>query len=110
MHLARRPESMITVVLPVAFGRQVWLGGVNYFRNLLQATNAHSAERFRIVLLTDKPEQFVDLNGPYVDIVMCRMLDFRSGALAFGSRILQRLTHRNPALLAIIRKHSPDVI
>jgi hypothetical protein len=101
---------VLTVVLPAAFGRQVWLGGVNYFRNLLTATNAYSAGRFRIVLLTDKPDQFADLNGAYVNVVMCCMLDFRSGPIAFGSRILQRLTHRNPALLSIIRRHCPDVI
>jgi glycosyltransferase involved in cell wall biosynthesis len=101
---------MLTVVLPAAFGRQVWLGGVNYFRNLLKATNAYSAGRFRVVLLTDKPDQFADVRGPYVNVVMCRMLDFRSGPIAFGSRILQRLTHRNPALLSIIRRHCPDVI
>lgn len=101
---------MLTVVLPVAIGRRVWLGGVNYFRNLLAATNAYSAGRYRVVLLTDKPEQFADLHGPYVEIVMCRMLDFRSGPVALGSRILQRLTHRNPALFSIVRKFSPDVI
>jgi glycosyltransferase involved in cell wall biosynthesis len=101
---------MLTVVLPVAFGRQVWLGGVNYFRNLLKATNTFSADRFRVVLLTDKPDQFADLSGPYVRIVMCRMLDFRSGPIAFGSRILQRVTHRNPALVSIIGRHDPDVI
>lgn len=101
---------MLTVVLPVTFGRQVWLGGVNYFRNLIKAANTYSAGRFRIVLLTDKPEQFADLEGSHVEIVMCRMLDFRSSPIAFGSRILQRVTHRNPALLSIIRRHGPDVI
>jgi glycosyltransferase involved in cell wall biosynthesis len=101
---------MLTVVLPVAFGPQVWLGGVNYFRNLAKATNTYSAGRFRLVLLTDKPDHFADLDGPNVSVVMCRMLDFRSGPIAFGSRILQRLTHRNPALLSIIRRHGPDLI
>jgi len=101
---------MLTVVLPVAFGRHVWLGGVNYFRNLLKATNTYSAGRFRVVLLTDKPGQFADVDGSYVKVVMCRMLDSRSGPLAFGSRILQRLTDRNPALFSIIRRHDPDVI
>jgi len=101
---------MLTVVLPVAFGPQVWLGGVNYFRNLAKATNTYSAGRFRIVLLTDKPDHFADLNGPHVRVVMCSMLDFRSGPIAFGSRILQRLTRRNPLLLSIFRGHGPDVI
>jgi glycosyltransferase involved in cell wall biosynthesis len=101
---------MLTVVLPVAFGRQVWLGGVNYFRNLAKATSMYSAGRFRIVLLTDRPDHFADLNGPQVGVVMCRMLDYRSGPIAFGARILQRLTGRNPALLHVIRRHGPDVI
>lgn len=102
---------MLTVVLPVAtIGRQVWLGGLNYFRNLLRATNAYSAGRFRIILLTSKPEQFIDVSGPHVSVVMCRLLDSSSGPIAFGSRILQRLTHRNPALLSVVRKHHPHVI
>jgi glycosyltransferase involved in cell wall biosynthesis len=101
---------MLTVVVPVAFGRQVWLGGVNYFRNLLKASNTYSAGRFRVVLLTGKPEQFADLDGPYASVVMCRMLDFRNAPIALGSRILQRLTNRNPALFSIVRGHNPDVI
>ncbi len=102
--------NTLTVVVPVAFGRQVWLGGVNYFRNLLRGTNAWSADRLKVVLLTDKPDQFIDLGGPHVEIVSCPMLDFRSGAVALGSRILQRVTHRNPALFSVIRRHHPDVI
>ncbi|MGH8177408.1 MAG: glycosyltransferase [Steroidobacter sp.] len=101
---------MLKVVLPVVISREVWLGGVNYFRNLLKATNAHSAGRFRVVLLTNEPDQFADLDGPYVNIAMCRMLNSSSGPIALGSRILQRLTHRNPALFSIIRRHCPDVI
>lgn len=101
---------MLTVVVPLAIGRQVWLGGRNYFRNLLTATNACSNGRYRIVLLTNKPDQFADLDGPYVKVTMCRMLDFRTGPIALGARILQRLTNRNPALLSIIRKLGPDVI
>jgi hypothetical protein len=101
---------MLKVVLPAAFGRQVWLGGVNYFRNLLKATNTYAGGRFTVALLTDRPEQFADLDGPYVSVVMCRMLDFRSGPIAFGSRILQRLTQRNPVLFSVIRSHHPDVI
>src|SRR5688572_15243898 len=101
---------MLTAVLPVAFGRQVWLGGVNYFRNLLKATNAYSAGRFRAVLLTNKPEQFADLDGPHASVVRCSMLDFRSSPIALGSRIFERLTLRNPALFSIIRRHDPDVI
>ena len=101
---------MRTIVLPVAIGRHSWLGGVNYFRNLLRATNVYSAGRFRVVVLTDKPDRFADLNGPFVNIVTCRALDFRSGPIAFGSRILQRLTDRNPALFSIVRRHCPDVI
>jgi glycosyltransferase involved in cell wall biosynthesis len=101
---------MLTVVMPVTFGRQVWLGGVNYFRNLLKATNSYSVGRFRVLLLTDKPDQFADVEGAHVQIVMCRMLDFRSSPIAFGSRILQRLTLRNPALFSLIRRYGPDVI
>lgn len=101
---------MLTAVLPVAFGRQIWLGGANYFRNLLNATNAFSNGRYRVVLLTDKPDQFASCDGPYVTTVMCGMLDFRSSPLAFGSRVLQRLTQRNPALLSILRRHKPDLI
>lgn len=100
---------MLTIVLPVAIGRQVWLGGVNYFRNLLRATNSYSAGRFKVILLTNAPDQFADLAGSYVSIVMCRTLDPR-GPIAFGSRILMRLTHRNPVLFSAIRKHGPDVI
>src|SRR5687768_2769740 len=101
---------MLTVVLPVAISRQVWLGGLNYFRNLLKTTNTYSAGRFRVVLLTNEPGQFSDFNGPYVNVVMCRLLDSRSSPIAFGSRILQRLTYRNPALLSRIRRHRADVI
>jgi glycosyltransferase involved in cell wall biosynthesis len=101
---------MLTVVLPVTISRQVWLGGVNYFRNLLGATNAYSAGRFRVVLLTNNPSPFIDLDGPYVNVVMCHVLEHSSRPIALGSRILQRLTYRNPALLSIVRKHSPDVI
>jgi glycosyltransferase involved in cell wall biosynthesis len=101
---------MLEVVVPVAIARQVWLGGVNYFRNLLTTTNAYSAGRFRVTVLTNRPDRFADLNGPYVSVVMCRMLDSTSGPIAFGSRILQRLTHRNPVLFSIIRRRRPDVI
>jgi len=101
---------MLTVVVPVAFGPQVWLGGVNYFRNLAKATNMYSAGRFRIVLLTDRPDHFGGLDGPHVRVEKCSMLDFRSGPIAFGSRILQRLTGRNPALFRIIRRYGPNVI
>jgi hypothetical protein len=101
---------MLTVVLPVTISNQVWLGCVNYFRSLLKAANAYSAARFRVVLLTNKPDQFADLDGPHVSIVMCRMLDYSNRPISLGPRILQRLTHRNPALFSIIRRHSPDVI
>jgi glycosyltransferase involved in cell wall biosynthesis len=101
---------MLTVVLPVTISGHVWLGGMNYFRNLLRAANTYSAGRFRVVLLTNNPDQFADLGGPYVNIEMCRLLDWSSGPIALGSRILQRLTRRNPALLSIIRGLGPDVI
>lgn len=101
---------MLKVVVPLAVSRQVWLGGFNYFRNLLTAANAYSAGRFRIILLTNKPDRFAELAGPHVSVMMCRMLDFRSGPIAFGSRLLQQLTDRNPAILSAIRRYKPDVI
>ncbi|MDI3258480.1 MAG: glycosyltransferase family 1 protein [Sinobacteraceae bacterium] len=57
---------MLKIAIPLSsFKGDQWIGGVNYFRNLLLATNRFSEGRYQITLLTARPELFSDVSGVF---------------------------------------------
>lgn len=101
---------MLTIAIPVPVGRQLWHGGINYFRNLLKASNAYAGDRYRLVLLSDQPKHFADAEGPNVSVTECKALDHRSSAAAFASKAFEALSGYNPMLLRAASSAGADLI
>ena len=94
---------MIRVAIALERGGDQWLGGINYFRNLLYAVNSRSDRRVEIVLLAGER---VDLRGleDLAETIRTPLLDIGAPKRT-ARKILQRLTKNDWLLGSLLKTH-----
>jgi len=96
--------SVINVAICVDGMGEKWLGGVNYFRNLLAVFDAAADPGLRLHLLTDDPGFLGDMHlSPRVQIHELAMLRRNSAAWAVR-KTLQAATGRDLQLIAQLKR------
>jgi glycosyltransferase involved in cell wall biosynthesis len=82
-----------------------WLGGINYFRNLLTALYALPERKIEAVIFTGLRSSERNFDGfPAVKIVRSRLFD--RGSILWRMRLYwQRMFSRDPLLERLLRKH-----
>lgn len=102
---------MLVSVVPISFKQGAsWLGGVNYFRNLLLAVNKYSESRIKTVVLTDRPDLLSGVGGEFGVVEHCNELNWRAGPLPFASRVFRRAGGWDFAALRAIQNQGAHVI
>lgn len=107
-----RGSKVCTVIrVGIVFGfDENWLGGINYFRNLVNAVYEYPQRQIDIVIFTGASVETSKLQGfPPVEIVRSRLLDSAS----FGWRIrrlIKRIFKRDVLLERLLLKHHIAVL
>lgn len=100
----------MTTVGFAIFVNSAWLGGVNYYRNLITALYEDPERRIDVVLLTGSNPDPAHFKGfPELPMIQSAMLDWRRDFGILG-RIWERLTRRNRKLDQLMRSHGIDVL
>lgn len=87
-----------------------WLGGINYFRNLLNAIYTLPDRRIEPVLLLGERVDIGMVAGlPPVEVIQSRWLDPLTARWAVR-KICQQAFSRDPFLTRLLRSHSIDVL
>lgn len=87
-----------------------WLGGVNYYRNLLSSLCSQPDRQIEPVLLLGQEAAADVLAGfPEVELVRSRWLDQPSGRW-FVRKIWQQSLHADPFLTRLLRHNKIDVL
>lgn len=101
---------MIQVAIPYIFNDDDWLGGRNYFANLIRAIRLVAADRVELNLVTGRrirttlPDEFVDLK-----VLRTSLLDRRSPGWWLRT-IDMRLLNCDRLLAAYLKRHRIDVL
>jgi len=100
---------MLRVAIPYIFNDEDWLGGRNYFANLIRAIRLVAADRVELTLVTGRrirttlPDEFVDLR-----VLRTSLFDRKSPA--WWVRTLDmRLLNRDLLLTTYLKRHRIDV-
>ena len=97
------------IFLPL--GNDDWIGGLNYFRNLLIAVNRYSAGRFKVTVMTDRPELLEDASGDHGVVENLPVLDWRRhGVMPRLARLYYRAGFLDFVRLAKARTRGLDVL
>lgn len=87
-----------------------WLGGINYYRNLLRAILAVPDRRIEPVLLVGADVEAATLAGfPEVESVRSPWLD-RGSPRWLGRRLWQQVAASDPFLQRVLERHRVDVL
>ena len=96
---------MLNIAIAVDGLSEHWLGGVNYFRNLVAVFDAAADPDLRLHLFTDEPGFFTDLHpSPRVVVRALGMLKRKSPAWVLR-KALVLATGRDTLLLAQLKHH-----
>lgn len=101
---------MIRVAIPLTVGGKSWLGGTNYFRNLLRATNLYSDGRYELTLLVDNPAPFEEAAGPYGKVRHCAAVNWKSGVAPMAGKLAIECGRHDANLLRVIERGGFDLI
>jgi glycosyltransferase involved in cell wall biosynthesis len=98
---------MLRVGLLWPFGR-AWLGGTNYFHNLLYCYQKHPDPEVKLLVFTGYPEDVRHYSSDAIEIHCCpQMLNrFRD----IPERALRKLLHYDPILLKTMERHRIDLL
>jgi hypothetical protein len=101
---------MLRVAIPYIFNDEDWLGGRNYFANLIRAIRLVAADRVELTLVTGRrirttlPDEFVDLR-----VLRTSLFDRKSPG--WWVRTLDmRLLNRDLLLTTYLKRHRIDVL
>lgn len=104
-------RACTVVKVGIVFGfDENWLGGINYFRNLLNAVYENPDRQIEIVIFTGSKVDDSRLKGfPPVQVIRSRMLD--SASLAWKvRRLLKRLLSRDWLLERLLHRYRISVL
>lgn len=77
----------IGILAPI--GDNCWIGGVNYFRSLLNALNITKSSKYEFYLLTNKIDLFANDYNKHIKIIYCKHLFDNRETIRNLSRALQ---------------------
>jgi glycosyltransferase involved in cell wall biosynthesis len=102
-----RPKDIAIVVYGLS---DDWLGGVNYYRNLLNVFDSAGAQGIRLHVFTNNPEYFADLRfSSRVVVHRAAMLEHRT-AEWFFRKLVARAIGRDWMLLRLLRRTGIEAI
>ena len=102
---------MIRVAITAYLRGNDWLGGMNYFRSLVNALRKYPAhDEFAFSVLTNRPEEFGDQSAENVNIVNTPWLDSTSRTGYFLNGAIKTTGFVNPILYSYAKKSEIDLI
>ena len=101
---------MIQVAIPYIFNDEDWLGGRNYFANLIRAIRLVAADRIELTLVTGRSNHTTLLaEFPDLKVLRTSLLDRKSPGWWLRT-IDMRLLNRDRLLAAYLKRHRIDVL
>ena len=102
---------MIRVAISAYLRGNDWLGGMNYFRSLVNALRKYPApDEFAISILTNRPEKLGDQKAGDVDIIHAPWLDSTSRTGYFLNGAIKTTGFVNPMLYRYAKTSEIDLI
>jgi glycosyltransferase involved in cell wall biosynthesis len=98
------------ILLPIGLDPGAWLGGANYFHNLLSAVSARPAMDVEVVVATNLPDAFAAVDGGPVRILPAPWLRGSRSLLARGNALVTALTRYNALLVGTARRERIDLV
>ncbi len=101
----------MTAIALVVYGlTENWLGGVNYYRNLMSVFNGAGETGLRLHVFTNAPDFFADMKlSPRVVVHRVPMLQHRTPEW-FLRKIVAAATGRDPMLVRLLRRTGVQAI
>ena len=87
-----------------------WLGGLNYFKNLINAVNETQAAKLEFVVFTGtRVDEKLLAAWPQVEVIRSPILD-RLSARWFVRKLFQKYLLSDPALHGLLKRNRVDVL
>ena len=101
---------MVKVGLILSLSKE-WLGGVNYFRNLLQAATKYGdgAHSFALIVPPRMDRSLLADFPPAVEVIEAPLLDHHTFS-GVSSRLLRKVLGRDDLMAKFLRRHGIDVV